>query len=228
MSTTSLESSKTMAGIGAILLILSPVPYGGIPLGIIGIILFLVGIKGFSDSYRDAPMYQNALTGIIYYIIAVIAGGVATSSLAIGFATLFLALFSILIFIIALIVSFIFYLLAAMRLRQTFFDLEQKTGEHNFGTAGRLIWIGAILTIIFVGYFIILVAWIFAAIAFFSMRLPGQQYSPPPPSYTPPPPPTATTPTATSQGTRYCPNCGKPVSATDTFCPNCGKELPPT
>ena len=221
----SLESSKTLALVGSILLILNFIPYGGAALGIIGIILLLVAIKGFADYYKDNDIYQNAFTGVIYYIIAAIAGAVALGSLAFGFATIFLALAGIAIFIVALIIAFIFYLLAAMRLRQTFFSLEQKTGEHNFGTAGRLLWIGAILTILVVGLVIIFVAWIFAALGFFNMKVPAQQYSQQPSGYSPSPPPTATQPT---QATRYCPNCGSPVAQDATFCPNCGKPLPST
>jgi len=208
-----------LAGIGSILLIISGIPYGGGALGIIGVILLLMGIKGFANYYRDNEMYQNALTGVIYYIIALIAAAVATTFLAIGFATILFAIVGILVFIGALIIAFIFYLLAAMRLRQTFFSLAQKTGEHNFETAGRLLWIGAILTIIFVGLIIIFVAWIFATIGFFSMKTSGQQ----PYGYTPPPPPTASQAT---QAARYCPNCGSPVNQDDPFCPHCGKQLP--
>ena len=42
----SLEYSKTLAGEGAILLLLSLVPYAGWILGIIGVILLLRGNKG--------------------------------------------------------------------------------------------------------------------------------------------------------------------------------------
>ena len=218
----SLESSKTLALVGSILLILNVIPYGGAAFSIIGIILLLVAIKGFADYYRDNEMYRNAFTGVIYYVIAAIAAAIALGSLAFGLATIFFAIVGIAVFIVTLIIAFIFYLLAAMRLRQTFFSLAQKTGEHNFETAGRLLWIGAILTIIFVGLIIIFVAWIFAAIGFFSMKVPGQQYG-----YTPPPPPTASQPSQPTQATRYCPNCGSPVAQDATFCPNCGKQLPP-
>ena len=75
----SLESNKNLAGIGAILLILSVVPYAGAVLGIIGVVLLLTAIKGFANYYQDNTMYQNAFTGLIYYIIAVIAAAIAIS-----------------------------------------------------------------------------------------------------------------------------------------------------
>ena len=87
-----------------------------------------------------------------------------------------------------LIVAFVFYVLAATHLRKTFNTLAQKTGEHSFETAGTLLWVGAILTIIGVGVLLIFVAWIFAIIGFFTMKSPQQQppYASQPYGYTPP------------------------------------------
>lgn len=223
----SLESNKTLAMVGSILLIIGTfIPYGGAVVDIIGIILFMMAIRGFSTNYQDPAMYQNAFTGIIYYIIAAIAAAVAVGSLALGFSTLFYIGFGIVIFAIALVIAFIFYVLAASRLRRTFNDLAQRTGEQSFHTAGTLLWWGAILTIVFgLGLVLIFVAWIFAAIGFFSMKTPGQpQYGQPQYGYTTPPPPPP--PSSASTG-RFCPNCGAQVDRSATFCPNCGKPLPP-
>ncbi len=224
----SLESNKTLAMVGSILLIIGTfIPYGGAVVDIIGIILFMMAIRGFSTYYQDPAMYQNAFTGIIYYIIAAIAAAVAVGSLALGFASLFLIGVSAVIFVVALVIAFIFYVLAASRLRRTFNDLAQRTGEQSFHTAGTLLWWGAILTIVFgLGLILIFVAWIFAAIGFFSMKTPGQpQYGQPQYGYTTPPPPPP--PTSSASTGRFCPNCGAQVDRNATFCPNCGKPLPP-
>jgi uncharacterized membrane protein len=220
-----IESNKTMAMIGAILLIIGVfVPYGGAVVQIIGIILLMMAIKGFSNYYRDPEMYQNALTGIIYYVIAAIAGAVALGSLALGAASIFLLGIGIVIFIIALVAAFIFYLLAASRLRRTFYDLSQKTGEQSLHTAGTLLWIGALLSIILVGFVLIFIAWIFAAIGFFNMKTPAQPAYQQPYGYNQPPPaPTQASTTAS----RYCPHCGAPVDTSAAFCTNCGQQLPP-
>lgn len=215
----SIESSKTLGIIGTLLLVIGMfIPYGGAVLEIIGIILFMMAIKTFSTFYNDPAMYQNALTGIIYYIIAAVAAAIAFGFLVLSAASIFLLGLGIIVFIIALVIAFIFYVLAASRLRKTFNDLAARTGEQSFHTAGTLLWWGAILTIIFVGLFLVFIAWIFALIAFLSMRTPTQQ------SYPPPPP---AGPATAAPGTRYCPNCGSPVDANATFCPHCGKPLPP-
>jgi uncharacterized membrane protein len=225
----SVESSRTLAGVGSILLILSIVPYAGLVLGIIGVILLLVGIRGLASYYQDNEIYQNSLTGVVFYIIAVIAAGVAIAALVIGFATIISFAVGIIVFILGLIIAFVFYILAATHLRKTFDTLAQKSGEQSFTTAGTLLWWGAILTIIFVGLILIFIAWIFATVAFFSMKLqPQQPYAQQPYGYTPPStPPVAPPVSQPTQAARYCSNCGAPVAPDATFCPHCGKQLPP-
>ena len=160
----SLESSKNIAGIGSILLIF---PFASI----IGIILVFVGMKGMSDYYKEPEIYHNALWGLIFGII----GGVAFAAgtvLSFAFGIFSFGLGSVLVIFGALVVVFVFYILMAMHFRRAFSLLAQRTGEHSFETAGTLLWWGAILTIIFVGLFLIFIAWIFATIAFFSVKTP--------------------------------------------------------
>ncbi len=215
-----------MAMIGSILLVIGGfVPYAGPVLSIIGVVLLLMAIKGFSSYYQDPSMYDNALRGFILYIIAAIFFAVSFALLVIGFVSILFALVSIAAFAVCLVISFIFYVMAAKRLRYTLNTLAQKTGEHSFETAGTLLYWGAILTIVFVGFILIFVAWIFAVIGFFSMKTTTQpQYGQQPYGYAPPPPP----PPQAAQASRYCPNCGAPVQPGATFCPNCGNQLPPT
>ena len=76
----SLESSKNLAGIGTILLILSFIPV----VGIVGIILLLIGMKGLSEYYKDDSIYRNAIWGVLFGIIGMIAVTVAILGLALG------------------------------------------------------------------------------------------------------------------------------------------------
>ena len=195
----SLEYSKTLAGEGAILLLLSLVPYAGWILGIIGVILLLRGMKELSNYYQDEEIYKNTLTGVKYYIIALVAAAVAIAAITIGiasatgftFTTAFVPTVGFGIGLIAslagLIVAFVFYILASLHLRKTFNTLAQKSGEASFTTAGTLLWVGALLTIFLVGLALILIAWIFATIGFFTMK-PQQQQPYNPQQYAPSPP----------------------------------------
>jgi uncharacterized membrane protein len=212
-----LESNKNLAGIGSILLMFPVV-------SIVGIVLLYMGIKGLSDYYKDETIYRDTLRGVIYAIIALGAFAVALPLFMIGgmFSVFTLGPFGIglglvSLFLLAVFV-FIFYVLAAMQLRKAFNSLAQKTGEKMFETAGTLLFIGAILTIVFfIGLLLIFVAWIIATIAFFSIKVPAHPY----------PYSTLSTTVPTAQTTRYCPNCGAPVDQNDVFCSHCGKQLPP-
>jgi uncharacterized membrane protein len=233
---TSFEYSKTLCGEGSILLLLFVIPYVGWVLAIIGVILLLRGLKELANYYQDNEIYKNSLTGVKYYIIALIAAGAAITAIVVGIGTAtgfkFHSTFTLTpgfgiglaAFFAGLLIAFIFNVLAASHLRNTFNTLEQKSGEHSFGTAGSLLWWGSILTIIGVGLILIFIAWIFAVVGFFSMKSRqqqpngSQQYS-----YTPPPiTPSAAPPTQTQ---RYCQYCGAPVKPDAAFCPNCGKQL---
>lgn len=190
------EYSKTLAGEGAILLLLSLVPYVGWVLGIVGVVLLLKGMKELSYYYQDEKIYQDSLTGVKFYIVAIIAAAVAVTSIVIGAASatalftgnfVFTAGFAVglIAFLAGLVIAFVFYVLASTHLKRTFNTLAEKTGEQSFATAGNLLWIGSILTIIGVGLLLIFIAWIFATIGFFSMKSRQyQQYTPQPNGYT--------------------------------------------
>ncbi|MGD6852744.1 MAG: DUF996 domain-containing protein [Candidatus Bathyarchaeia archaeon] len=179
------EQTKKLAGEGAILLLLSVIPYVGWVLGIIGIVLLMKSMKEFSDYYHDQAIYQNAWTGLKYYIVAIVAVAVAGTAMFIGVASATAFTFNVftltagfgigLIACLAgLVVAFVFYVLAASHLKDTFNTLAEKSGDQSLSTAGTLLWVGSLLTIIGVGLVLIFVAWIFAAVGFFGMK--NQQY----------------------------------------------------
>lgn len=194
------EYSKTLAGEGTVMLLLSLVPTIGWVLGIVGVVLLAKAMKEFSYYYQDESIYQNAWTGIKYYIVAIIASAVAIGVGLLSFAitglfsgapvTFTLGFVGGIVAILAgLAVAFVFYVLAATHLRKMFSTLAQKSGEQSLETAGTLLWIGSILTIIGIGLILILISWIFATIGFFSMKSKQyQQYNQQPASYgyTPP------------------------------------------
>ncbi|MBS7616717.1 DUF996 domain-containing protein [Candidatus Bathyarchaeota archaeon] len=183
----SLESNKTLGGIGAILTAIGSV----VPIiGIIGIILVLIALKGLAEYYNESLIFQNALYGVIFYVIAVVA---AAFVLTVGVFSGILAgasAGSVLLFtggiILAAVAMFIFYLIGVWFFKRSFDVLSAKSGEKMFNTAGLLLLLGAILTIIVIGLLLMLVAWILAAVAFFSIKTTN---APPPQAQTLPPPP---------------------------------------
>lgn len=184
MSNETFEHSKTLAGVGAILLLLGIVPYAGWVLAIIGVVLLVIGIKDLSMYYQDENVYHDTLSGVKFYVVAVVAAAASIVALMIGFASAVDFKFAnfenfiptvgfgigIIALVAGLIVAFVFYVLAATRLKRALDSLAQKTGEASFATAGILLLLGAILTIVLVGLALIFIAWIFATIGFFSMK----------------------------------------------------------
>ena len=185
---TSFEYSKTLCGEGSILLILGVVPYVGWVLGIIGVILLLRGLKELANYYQDNEIYQNSLTGVKYYIIALIAAAVAITAIVIGVGTAtgfkFSSHFTLTAGFGIGLVSFLrrayhcFHILrtcsfalkknlqyACAEIRRTLVCHRRHLALVGFHTDNNG-WFGLIL---------IFIAWIFAVIGFFSMKSQQQQ-----------------------------------------------------
>jgi uncharacterized membrane protein len=212
-----LESSKNLGGIGAILIVIGmlgfAVPYAGILL-LIGLILLLIGLKGLADYYKEGGIFNNTLYAIILAIVGVVVAvgtfivtALAALSDIIGrtidlsnvtdWTTLgteltnrftnfadFSAIWTLIgAFVVALIIIFVFAIVAVFFFRRSLNQLSSKTGVGMFGTAGLLMLIGAVLTIVVIGILLIWIAWILVAVAFFQIR--SQAAAPPPPP-TPP------------------------------------------
>jgi uncharacterized membrane protein len=199
------QTYKMLGGIGALLLLLGCVaffsPAAGGLLGLIGLILILVALNGFSDHYKERGIFNNAL----YSIILLIVGIVITIGITIFVALNFLASLGLDLadwqsfqtvdwaglmtpdkimelagnMIIALVVLFVFFILTAIFLRKSLDLLGDKTGVKMFGTTGLIFLIGAVLTIVFIGFIIIFVAIILLMISFFSIKIPGPVPEPP-------------------------------------------------
>jgi uncharacterized membrane protein len=75
-----LESSKTLGGVGSILLLIGVIPFGQPYLDVvalIGFILVLVALHGLADYYKENGIFNNALYGFIAAIVGVVAAVVA-------------------------------------------------------------------------------------------------------------------------------------------------------
>jgi uncharacterized membrane protein len=210
-----LESSKTLGGIGALLIVIGSlgfaVPYAGI-LTLIGLILMLIGLKGLADFYKEGGIFNNALYSIILAVVGVVVA-VATlvvtalaalasigidlsnvtdwttfgSALANRFTNFgdFSAIWTLVGAVVAaLVILFVFAIIAVVFFRRSLNQLSSKTGVGLFGTAGLLMLIGAVLTIVVIGLLLIWIAWILVAVAFFQIRAQPTQAAPPAPPST--------------------------------------------
>lgn len=206
-----LESSKTLGGVGALLMLISP--FAGFVagafssvLGLIGLILVLIAMKGLADHYKEGGIFNNSLYGVI---LTIIGGVIFVATIIIGAVGLLSDLnldwerlstdpsafsavdwqgltdFNIIwdnlaIILAGLVILFIFIVIAAIFYRKSLTTLAQKTGVGLFGTTGLILLIGAVLTIIAIGFLLIWVAVLLLTVAFFSIKTEPTQQSPTP------------------------------------------------
>ena len=197
-----LESSKNLGGVGALLLFIGVIPwlapYGWV-LALIGVILALIGFKGLADYYREAGVFNNAL----YAVILTVVGGVVFAGLlsiaALGFLTELgfdpqnITEWSTGIsqldptsvigvvgeflaqILLGAVILWVCLIIGAILLRKSLGIVSMKSGVGLFGVTSWMILIGAIIP--FIGLVIIWIGLLLLAIAFFSVRA---QPMPPP------------------------------------------------
>ncbi|MDR0373872.1 MAG: DUF996 domain-containing protein [Nitrososphaerota archaeon] len=220
-------SSKILAGVGSILLLIPAA-------NIVGIILVLIGMKGLSEHYKDDNIYRNAVKGVIFGIIGfitLIMGILSINIISISTAsTVHLDEFvvrstnAVVAVVMLLAILFVFMLLMAIYFRKAFGALADRSGEQLFNTVGTLLLIGAVLTIaFFIGLILVYISFIIAIVAFFSLKA---GINTPAHSYTPPPtiPPFQSAPTTNTEA-NYCSYCGAPVLPGSVFCSRCGRQI---
>ncbi len=161
---------------GAILSIVSVVPYIGPALGFIGWIFLLLSYYNMSKEFKKPEIWKNYLCSFIIplvgIVIAIIVGIVKGLSLlkllelksieSIG------ALISILI--IPLLIAYISIVIGSYFYKRTLEFVAEATGEKNFKTAGTLFFVGGILLIILIGGLLGFLGNIFLILAFNNLR----------------------------------------------------------
>jgi uncharacterized membrane protein len=214
--------------------------------GLVGLILFMIAMKGFAVDYKDAAIFDNALYGLLSSIaIGAVAGVLAVavvflnlSSIITTFTPDFLQSIMGYLVPVFLVVSVLALVPAIFNLR-AFYRLAGKSGVRLFRTAGLLGLAGTVVAMMFafIGFLLVLVAsipasavlaisvvgamisyvmWIVAAKAFYSIRAPKREA---PPLLTP-----QVSAAATGQ-VKYCSYCGAENVADAVFCMQCGKKL---
>ncbi len=185
-----LELNKALGAVGLLLMVIGPLSNG--VLGLVGLILLLISLKGLSGYYNEKGIFDNALYGIVTAIIGVVVfvAGIAVAAVGLlsdlGIAWSDWAAIQgldwqavvtwdiiephIAVIIGSFVALFAFVVVSAIFLRRSLTILSAKTKVNLFGTAGLLILIGAILSIIVVGFILIWVALIMLTVAFFSIK----------------------------------------------------------
>ena len=190
---------------------------------IIGIIFILISLHNLANIYQTKTISFNAKKGaiivIIYYIIQKIPISQIITNAAVTNTVIGLALRIIqLLFIIVLLLVFI---IAAAYVRRSLNELANSSGINGFATAGKWLFVGAILTIFLVGFIIMGIAFLILAIAFSDLK----NAQPIPQGTMDISPLAQTILTLNYEIKAYCPYCGSPLPPEAHFCTQCGKQI---
>jgi len=165
------SNTKTFGGLGSLFIVLSVIPYVGGILGLIGFILLAIAIKKFADSEGRPELFSNFVKGILIYIAGVIVGlvfgvgSIMTVAQHEGAGFLTYALMTV-----ALLIMYAATVVGAYFIKQVFTEIGLLTGNNLFDWGGKLLFWGAILTVIVVGAIVSWVGWIILTVAFFTTQ----------------------------------------------------------
>ena len=219
----SLSSAKTLGGVGGILVFF---PF----LSLVGWILILQATKEISETVQDKSIFDDALLAAITAIIGavVFVAFIVTGSIA-GLFTFGLGFPRFLLFFGILGAFWVFTVISAIFLKRSYEKISQRLNVSAFATTGLLYLIGAALTIVFVGFLILLVALIFQVVAYFSIqdRPPSPGWGQPAPqtfSSVPVPQQPAMSQQQTQVESKFCFKCGAKLPSVAVFCTSCGAK----
>jgi uncharacterized membrane protein len=191
----SLSQVKILGGLGSIVVVLGMlgiVPFIDQLVSIIGYILVLIAVKIISDSARDASIFKNMLLAIVAVTAGMLAGALYVYESVFNFIgvdllseeNFFQGIISqpevqpgdffglITSVIIGLVILWILIIISAIFMRKSYNSIIAKYGISMFNTAARLYLIGAVLSIILIGFILVAVVQILQIVAFF--RIPDR------------------------------------------------------
>ena len=219
----SLSSAKTLGGVGGILVFF---PF----VSLVGWILILLATKEISETVQDKSIFDDALLAAITAIIGavVFVAFIVTGSIA-GLFTFGFGFPRFLLFFGILGAFWVLTVISAIFLKRSYEKISQRLNVSAFATTGLLYLIGAALTIVFIGFLILLVALIFQVVAYFSIQdrpfSPGWgQPAPQTLSSVPMPQQPAMSQQQHQVESKFCFKCGAKLPSVAVFCTSCGAK----
>ncbi|MCX8096107.1 MAG: DUF996 domain-containing protein [Spirochaetes bacterium] len=193
------KTSKTLSAVGSLLIVISPIVFWKSLLnlsGLVGIVLFLVGIHSIASQLNKKEIFWEALKGIVTLAVGIIVISIVLiatiglsvlgliGSLSISFTidtedteylnVLLNSLYSIgprilIVVILSAIASWILMIIYGLKMSKVSDMLNESFSNLRFKEASILFKLGGWLSIILVGFILIWVAWLLYTIDFFSL-----------------------------------------------------------
>ena len=171
------STAKALAVIGAALgLVGSFVGHGA--LGLLGLILYLLGLYHVSRAYASPEIFTYALISSVGAAVVAVGGLLVVASLLslIGAANAATAAAALGLGAAVLLLTVLYgaVLLMGHYKKRLMEALAPYSDRSLAGLTGKLYWIGAILTIIIIGLVIVLIAAVLEIIVLSGLREPGE------------------------------------------------------
>jgi len=169
-----ISEAKNLGAIGAIICLLSIIPYIGVITYIVGLVLIFVAIKKIADITGRKEIFQD-------YIKSFVCGIISNTILLVGLASIPSIIGSSLFglsgiygkigigIMTVIIVSLALLIISAYFQKECFRKITEETGVELFSQTGSIYFIGSILTIILIGLLVLFIGSIMEIIAFFSL-----------------------------------------------------------
>lgn len=178
------KQAINLGRIGILLPLAAIVPVVGSLAGIAGLILLLISFYNFSKYYSEPVIFRNALLAFIIPLISGIIGGiviVVTVGLtalglsgqnvdSMGFQEILSLFFGSGLAIFGIFLLYAGYAIGYFLLYKALKKIGQKSNMGIFNTAGLLYFIGALTTIVGLGFLLMFIAWIIHIIALFTIK----------------------------------------------------------
>ncbi|PNX48069.1 MAG: hypothetical protein BV457_04505 [Thermoplasmata archaeon M9B1D] len=191
-----MKTSRLLGIIGALFMVIGFLPAIGGILMLIGLIFVIIALKGYGDYYKDSSIFNNTIytivleiIGVVVFVGVIIYGAFEFLS-SLGIENIYelnswtqidwqnaIDINNILPFVgaivLGLVILFAFTVIASLFFKKAMNTLTEKTEIKLFHTTGTVFFIGAILTIIFIGFILIWVAFILLLISFYESKPTG-------------------------------------------------------
>ncbi|MGM0375737.1 MAG: DUF996 domain-containing protein [Bacteroidota bacterium] len=176
------KQAITLGRVGILLPIAAIIPFLGTLAGLAAIILLLFSHHYFSKFYQKPAIFNKALIGSIVMIAGNIIGGaifVAAMFSSVGsvdsmqdvnIQNMASRIFDSGLTILGAVVMLAGAIIGSYFLFQGLKVLAAESGMNHFRTAGLLYFIGAIASVIVIGFLVFLVGWVFHIVAYFSIQ----------------------------------------------------------
>ncbi|ASJ10861.1 hypothetical protein A3L12_05875 [Thermococcus sp. P6] len=156
---TEIRNAKLMGGIGAALSMI-----GGV--AILGFAMKVLAVKEIAEALGKEEIFKKYLLGVILWFIGSVGAALWMTGL-IGASDIGMILTGTIGVLIVVGVPLL--ILGGWLMKKSYDMIAEETGVKKFSDAGMAYFLGGLLAVVFIGFLILLIAWILEIVAFFSL-----------------------------------------------------------